>query len=216
MRLPSAESGLNLEGRLHLPDAGVPVPGLVVCHPYPPGGGSLLVKVVRAICREAPARGWAALRFNFRGVGRSDGTFDDGRGELDDVAGAWEWLGQRPEVDPSRRVLVGYSFGAAMALGFAQRLAAPPPLVLVAPPLGWSLDFTRQGDPPWLMVAGDQDEYCPAEQLRTLGASLGEGVTTEILGGVDHFFIGSEPCLTARVMEFVAGALEATAGGQKR
>src|SRR6266540_978811 len=110
---PSGE--LSLEGLLHLPEQ-TPAPGIVVCHPHPMYGGDMHNNVVDAICDTAVAEGIAALRFNFRGAGASEGRYDNGVGEQDDVRAALTYLRGLPEVDSARVALAGYSFGAAVAL----------------------------------------------------------------------------------------------------
>jgi len=82
-------------------------------------GGTMDNTIVVAVCRVLAARGWAALRFNFRGAGRSAGSFDEGCGETDDVAGAVGFLRAKAEVDASRLAVVGYSFGAGVGLRYA-------------------------------------------------------------------------------------------------
>jgi alpha/beta superfamily hydrolase len=100
--------GLTLEGLLHLPPV-TPCPGVVVAHPHPQYGGDMHNNVVHALCRAVNSVGAAALRFNFRGVGASEGSFDNGVGEQRDVAGALEYLRALPEIT-ARIALVGYSF----------------------------------------------------------------------------------------------------------
>ncbi|HWP99559.1 MAG TPA: CocE/NonD family hydrolase [Vicinamibacterales bacterium] len=129
-RIPSAD--LELEGRLHLPDGAGPFAGVVVCHPHPQYGGDMRNNVVMTVCAALTAGGFAALRFNFRGVGRSGGAFDGGRGEGLDAAAAVSHLAALPTIDATRMGLAGYSFGALAALAAADaRLRA---LALIAPP----------------------------------------------------------------------------------
>jgi alpha/beta superfamily hydrolase len=201
----SHASTIRLEGRWHRPRVARPVPGIVVCHPYPPGGGSLLVKIVRAVARRAAETGVAALRFNFRGVGLSQGEFEDGAGEVDDVAGALDWLTAQPEVDPARLAVVGYSFGAVMALRQAARDRRVGALALIGLPLAWYDDIPPADDRPRLFVAGDRDDYCPLEKLRQLVDGYGAELPVEvrILAGTDHFFLGREDELAEIVLEYL-------------
>jgi alpha/beta superfamily hydrolase len=146
---------VRLEGILHVLDGEGQWPAAVICHPHPLGGGTMHNSVVTAIARALVARGVLALRFNFRGVGRSGGLHDSGRGEQADVAGAMDWLLAQPEVDPWRVSLVGYSFGAWVGLMHAQsdpRIAAAAVVGLVA----WHYDaeFAQAHDPP---ISGDED-----------------------------------------------------------
>src|SRR5438093_13728759 len=130
-----ASGVLTLEGALNLPER-TPAPGIVVCHPHPMYGGDMHNNVVDAVCQTAAANGIVALRFNFRGAGGSEGIYDNGVGEQDDVGAALAYLRELPEVDGARVALAGYSFGAAIALqAVAGRLKAstqgplPPPLL---------------------------------------------------------------------------------------
>ncbi|SRR6266571_5425529 len=182
--------GLTLEAAIAVPvDAGA---GVVLCHPHPLYGGDMHNPVVvRAaeVCAEA---GLATLRFNFRGVGASSGTWDEGRGERDDVRAALERLGALL-VAPARAALVGYSFGAAMAAAVAATGAALSGLALLAPPLalkgldGFAPPTALDG--PLLLMAGTDDEYCPRERLEALGASL-PGSEVRLIEGANHFFFG--------------------------
>src|SRR5438093_13365536 len=110
-----ASGVLTLEGALNLPER-TPAPGIVVCHPHPMYGGDMHNNVVDAVCQTAAADGIVALRFNFRGAGGSEGSYDYGVGEQDDVGAALAYLRELPEVDGARVALAGYSFGAAIAL----------------------------------------------------------------------------------------------------
>jgi alpha/beta superfamily hydrolase len=143
--------------------------------------------------------GLATLRFNFRGVGRSAGTWDEGRGEQDDVRVALAHLAAA--LGPSASVaLAGYSFGAAMAAQVAAAGSALAGLLLIAPPLAMRSVPTQpaavQG--PVLVVAGKADSYCPATVLAGL-ARAWPAATVAVLDGADHFFVGGLEALDAAV-----------------
>ena len=146
--------------------------------------------VVRAaeVCREA---GLSTLRFDFRGVGASTGTFDDGRGEQDDLCAALDHLaGALPDGAPV--AALGYSFGAAVAarVGMRRSVAA---LALIAPALAMSapadLGDLATFDRPVLVVAGTADPYCPLEALERLARAVPHA-TVRTVDGADHFFLG--------------------------
>lgn len=200
-RLTISSGPLALEGMLQTPAGSGPFPAVVVCHPHPQYGGDMHNTVVTAIVRGVTARGMAALRFNFRGVGRSEGGYDGGRGEQDDVRAALACAAARPEVDAARLGLVGYSFGAVMAaLAADERVAA---LALIAPPLA----ATDLGDRlttfprPLLLLAGERDQFCPADALHRLAAQSRAELV--LVPGVDHFWFGQE----RRIEEAVGGFL---------
>ncbi len=189
---------LTLEGALHLP-ASTPAPGVVVCHPHPQMGGDMENNVVLAACGALVDRGFAALRFNFRGAGRSDGAFDQGEGERDDVRAALRHLASLPEVDAKRSGLIGYSFGAMVAAEVAGgHLRA---LALVSPPVSFA-DLRVAWGCPALVLGGDQDPIAPADRLRV--AAGGPGVELHIVSGADHSWGGFEDELGEALGEFFA------------
>ncbi len=199
--------GLKLEGLLQLPGVAQPAAGVVVCHPHPLYGGDMWNDVVEQVCRELLARGIAALRFNFRGTGGSEGEHSGGAGERDDVWAALDLLRSRPEIDRGRLGLAGYSFGAAVALNAGPAAGVRALAAISAPPR--MVDFTAlQGfEIPLLLVAGDQDEFAPAEQLRRLAIALGSRTQTVIVPGADHFWWGHSEELRESVGGFFADAL---------
>lgn len=197
--------GLALEGLLHLPDNGtVPFPGIVVCHPHPQYGGEMHNNVVYAICRAALEHGIAALRFNFRGVGGSAGSYDAGRGEREDAVAAITHLRSLPEIDTSRTALAGYSFGAAVAL----RVSDPDLRALIAvsaPTMGGGL--TVEAPCPVLFVSGDRDDYSDPAELRRMVEGMGERAALTVMPGVDHFWAGSDDRLKDAVSTFLSAHL---------
>lgn len=185
------EDGFLLEGIVEAPEAGAsPWPGVVVAHPHPLHGGSMDVSLVRRIAGELVQRGMVVLRFNFRGVGNSEGTFQGGDGEVSDVAAAVLALGSRPDVNRAQRALVGYSFGAWVGL---RHFANDPRLhgfVAVAmPPWHQSPQLLRDDDRPKYFIAGSEDDVAPIDALRplTLKAPHTELL---VLDGADHLFSG--------------------------
>lgn len=177
---------LELEAALHLP-ARVPAPGVVVCHPHPLYGGDMSNGVVSELCRVLSEDGIAVLRFNFRGVGASEGAYDHGRGEQDDARAALAVLAGRDEVDAARLGLAGYSFGAMVALEVARGAPGLRGLALVSPPVGAAGNLTLPAGMPVVVVCGDTDQFAPVRTLEAL-AEAGAGVRLEIVRGADHFW----------------------------
>ena len=201
VRIPSGD--LELEGILHVPDRDPPHAGIVVCHPHPQYGGDMHNNVVTVLCEALTERGIAALRFNFRGVGRSTGAYDGGRGEALDTAAALECLMGSEEIETTAVGAAGYSFGALTALAAADDRARA--LALVSPPLQW-LDrerFSGFGGP-LLLVAGDADHVTPEQPFRALAASLGDAAEAHIVAGADHSWWGHERELAGIAGEFFA------------
>ena len=203
---------LQLEGVIHTPTGEAsPSPGVVVCHPHSLHGGSRDVPVIAATARALAKRGMVSLRFNFRGVGRSEGSFGEGVAEVEDVAGAVDCLLAQDLVAKDEVYLMGYSFGAAVGLRHVEtdpRISAIAALCL---PLGsmtiGSLDneFWRGYARPKLFLAGDRDEICPLPELRSLVDELPEPKRLIVLDGADHFLWGREKEVADHIASYLAG-----------
>jgi uncharacterized protein len=153
--------------------------------------------VVVTAAAACAARGLATLRFNFRGVGASGGSWDEGRGEREDVRAALGYL-RAQLAAPPRTALAGYSFGALMAAGVAATGEPLAGLALIAPPLaaaGLPPGLVAVGGPT-LVVAGSDDHHCPQESLSRLTTSL-PGATVTVIDGSDHFFFAGLDVLEA-------------------
>lgn len=196
----------SLEAMLHLPNGAGPHAGAVVCHPHPLYGGDMHNSVVMVACAALTETGIAALRFNFRGVGGSSGEHDNGHGEVRDVVAALTHLATLPEIDPSRMGLIGYSFGAMMALAAAD--ARVQALVLVSPPArALTPDRLNAVHPAPLIVTGGRDHIAPPEALRRSLAALNRPVAVRVVGGADHSWYGYERDLAGALRPFLIRAL---------
>jgi len=191
----------SLEALLEYPRDGGPVGCAVLCHPHPVHGGTMQNKVVHTLSRSFVALEFASLRFNFRGVGQSDGEFDEGIGEIDDVLAAVLWLRNRYNDIPLW--LGGFSFGAAMAIHAA--VAAPVRgLVCVAPALyRFAGKQQQQPDCPWLIVQGDKDELVDINETIEYVNKLEPGPQLAVFPGGEHFFHGRLIELRDTVEEFI-------------
>ncbi len=186
---------LTLEGLLANP--GGKAPAAVVCHPHPMYGGSMFNNVVDAILSAMWQLGYATLRFNFRGVGASEGEHDGGPGEADDAGVAMAYLLSQPGVRKDGAVMAGYSFGAMVAVSAGYEHADVARIVAVALPLSMTQPRVPDGaSKPMLLVSGDHDSYSPVAGLTTLCEKIGKSAQFEIIEGADHFFGGSEPELS--------------------
>jgi len=162
----------------------------LICHPHPLYGGTMTNKVVHILARACNELGVPTVRFNFRGVGKSAGTHDDGQGETDDVLAMLQWTALRW---PNAKIwLTGFSFGAAMALRASLRAvtARPACLITVAPALRWLTQVHEAPPCPWLIVQGDQDELVDALAVQQWATSLQQSPQVTILPGAEHFFHG--------------------------
>jgi hypothetical protein len=157
---------LKLEGLLAKPEGDAVARGGVVCHPHPLYGGSMYNNVVDAVLAAMWKKQWATLRFNFRGVGASEGEHDGGAGEADDAAAAVAFLAGQTGVQKDGVVLAGYSFGSIAAMTAAPKISGLSALVLVALPLKMADAGALKGFAgPIVLAAGDGDMYCPVPQL---------------------------------------------------
>jgi alpha/beta superfamily hydrolase len=196
---------LTLEGMIAIPGGAGAHRAAVVCHPHPLYGGSMHNNVVDTVLEALHARGFATLRFNFRGVGQSEGEFDSGNGEADDAVAAIRLLTARKGVSAEGAVLAGYSFGAMTAVRAAAGAAEVAAIVTVALPLGM-IDPSALATitKPIVLLAGDQDSYCPANRLAELAERLGPSARLRIIPGADHFFGGREREIVVALVEELA------------
>jgi alpha/beta superfamily hydrolase len=191
----------NLEALLEAPQETDVVGCAVICHPHPLHGGTMQNKVSHTLARSFVGQGFIALRFNFRSVGESDGAFDEGRGELEDVFAAMDYLsGKKPDLP---LWVAGFSFGAAMAVrAAAERRTAG--LISIAPAVSWFAEsLPSQPDCPWLILQGDQDELVDVDETIAWVNGLEPGPELQILDGAEHFFHGKLLLLRDAVEAFV-------------
>jgi uncharacterized protein len=164
--------------------------GAVITHPHPLYGGSMDNNVVWAAAKAFGDRGWSTLRFNFRGVGASTGAYGEGLAEVDDVTHAVAYLAARVS---GPCFLVGYSFGAAVAARALLQGLEVAGAVLIAPPVAFmDMAFLPQTPGLSLVVAGDQDDFCPLGTLQNLFSRRQPPVDLKVVAGADHFFSGKE------------------------
>lgn len=193
-----------LEARLEVPRE-APRFRALVCHPHPLYGGTMDNKVVTTITRACRQAGGVALRFNFRGVGGSEGVHDNARGEVDDMLAAWDWLaGEYPELPAW---LAGFSFGSFVAAAGASRLQKPPVhLLLVAPPVH-HYDFAGLAVPgcPVTVLQGDDDEVVPAEEVHDWALASPWKPELVEFAGTGHFFHGKLNELKDEVLRCLEG-----------
>lgn len=159
----------------------------VVCHPHPLFGGTLHNHATYRLARAVRARGGASLRFNFRGVGRSQGDHDGGRGEADDVLAALAWL--RDRVPDAPILACGFSFGAFVAAQAGCREGTVRGLLLAGlAPRTLELDFIRACDKPIAGVQAAQDEFGGVDEVRLLMSGPAFPRRLEVVPGATHLF----------------------------
>jgi uncharacterized protein len=175
----------------------------IVCHPHPLFGGTMHNKVVFRIARAFQEAGFAVLRFNFRGTGRSHGEHDEGRGEQEDLRAAISFIEQKYE--GAELWLAGFSFGAAVMLRVACGEARVRALVAAGAPVS-KYDFSQliHCDRPKLFVQGALDEFGTPAELTHFVTRLDEPKTLKIIEGADHFFAGHLDELAQTISDFIA------------
>jgi len=181
--------GIQLEGLLSVQEAFPVKGGLVFCHPHPQYGGDMHNAVVATAVGAAFQEGFTTLRFNFRGVGGSEGSYGEGIGETEDVRAAVEYLISTMKTLDSNFIVGGYSFGARMSLPIAVRDDRIKGVVAVAPPLEMhDFGFLKGYQRKKLIIAGDQDLFCPVPSLEKWYEGLQEPKSLTVIKGADHFF----------------------------
>ena len=179
----------QLEAELSVPDAyqqGDPV--AVVCHPHSLYGGSLRNKVVHILADTLNDLRVASLRFNFRGVGKSEGEFNQGQGEQADLGATVNWLKEHFPTAPLW--LAGFSFGAFVAYR-AHRQVEAQRLLLVAPPVSlFGFGLPEPVTIPWVVIQGAEDEIVPAREVEQWVASQPNPPVFHLMAETSHFFHG--------------------------
>ncbi|HEX5433380.1 MAG TPA: alpha/beta fold hydrolase [Candidatus Angelobacter sp.] len=177
----------------------------LVCHPHPLYGGTVHNKVVYRAMKALNGFGFPVLRFNFRGAGLSEGEHDRGRGEVDDVRAALNWLDSEYHLPI---IFCGFSFGAATGL----RAACPDPRVVGLISLGtpvaaegrvYTYRFLQDCSRPKLFVSGALDQYSPQDKLRDVVSGAHEPKELLLIEGADHFFEGRLPELQHAIQSWV-------------
>lgn len=179
----------QIEALLEAPRVGDDRRIAVVCHPHPLHQGTMTNKIVHTLSRAMNELGMPAIRFNFRGVGASEGTFDGGIGETDDVLAVADWAAQR--YPGAELCLLGFSFGGMVAAR-AALTADPVQLVTVAPAASRMAELLgdRQPECPWLIVQGETDAVVPCAEAIAWFNGLTPGPELVVVPNTGHFFHG--------------------------
>jgi uncharacterized protein len=181
----------RIEGRYHHESApGAPI--AIILHPHPQFGGTMNNQIVYSLYYAFAQRGFSVIRFNFRGVGRSQGLFDNGPGELSDAATALDWM-QLANQDAKSCWIAGVSFGAWIAMQLLMRRPEIDGFISVAPPANlYDFSFLAPCPSSGLMIQGEKDRVVPGNAVKTLVDKLktqkGIVVTHEVVPGANHFF----------------------------
>ncbi len=191
---PAEHSEFLLRGPAGMIECAVDVPEedearrgtVIICHPHPEHGGTMHNKVVTITERSMRELGLRTVRFNFRGVGKSEGGFDDGYGETDDLFAVAEWV-RRTRPDDSLW-LAGFSFGSYITTRAALNLDTGY-LISIAPPVDrYAFDSLHHPECPWLVVQGDEDEVVNVDIVSNWAGKLKPPPQLMIMEDADHFF----------------------------
>ncbi len=211
-RVVTFSSGnLTIEGILDLPESSEKTPGVVVCHPHPRMGGSMANNVVMAVCYGLREAGIASLRFNFRGVGRSQGSYADGVGEKEDVKAAISFLSAQEGIDSGRLGLAGYSFGSRVALSLIgdddDKIKA---LALISPPAEMyrqEKEIKRFDRPKYVMIGSEDNFMMMVDVIPDFFRHMFDPREYMIVQGADHFWLDFEPEISKQMKSFFSMAL---------
>jgi alpha/beta superfamily hydrolase len=202
--LSRGQPAFLLEGVVHAPATANKAPVVILCHPQPASSDmhdSLLLELARVLAND----GMIALRFNFRGVGQSQGQQTDGRMEPLDVAGAIDCALAQPGADPAKVGLVGHAFGALMALTYAPFDLRVRTVVAISLPLyratrdGFHKGFER----PKLFVTGEFDEICPLYKLEPFVAQQTGPRGIKVITGARHLMRGYEAAGAGTIQKYL-------------
>jgi alpha/beta superfamily hydrolase len=159
----------------------------IICHPHPLYGGTMENKVVARTARYLSEARIEAVRFNFRGVGQSEGSFNEGRGERADLRAAVAYV---HDISPQAKLaVIGFSFGAWIALEVGERDSSLSALVGIAPPVRlFDFDFLKTSSKSKLIIYAENDQYTDAATIKAWLVDATGPIESVLIPGVDHFF----------------------------
>ena len=200
---------ITLEGIISTPNSiSGPFPGVVLCHPHPLFGESMDSHLMQSLSRMLASEGISTLRFNFRGVGGSDGTFDRGVGEQEDLKAAINTFKQWPGIKKNRIAVAGVSFGATVILDVLPKPNEVQALALVSPTASalQRSKLDKFGKSKQIIV-GDKDRLVPSGQLHDILSTMKSPVQYTVIAGADHTWSGYEDQLASQLTQFLTNAL---------
>jgi alpha/beta superfamily hydrolase len=203
-----ASSGV-LEGQISLNENEHRI-GILMCHPHPQLGGNMATNVIRFTYKFYHQKGWPVLRFNFRGVGESDGKYDNGIGEQEDIKAAMQFLLKEGPNPPKKIILIGYSFGAAIGAGIVEQTPEIIAYIGISHPMTYLANFTPllKFSKPKFLIMGDQDEFTKLDTFHEIYHQLPEPKDFYLFQGVDHFWSQAEDGLVKKIDEWITEFLK--------
>lgn len=196
----------RIEARYHHAEAS-DSPIALILHPHPQFGGTMNNQVVYTLYHTFAERGFSVLRFNFRGVGRSQGEFDQGIGELSDAASALDYL-QMLKPESKICFIAGFSFGAWIGMQLLMRRPEASGFISVAPPANmYDFSFLAPCPSSGLIINGESDRVAPPEDVEKLVEKLktqkGIEITHQLVPGASHFFDAQMETLVSSVEDYI-------------
>lgn len=200
----------RLEGRYqHQKKSGSPI--AIILHPHPNGGGNMNNRIVYDLFHTFERRGFSVLRFNFRGVGRSQGVYDGGIGELSDAASALDWM---QSFNPNAQTcwIAGYSFGAWIGMQLLMRRPEIDRFIAVAPPAHqFDFNFLAPCPSSGIIIQGEKDNVVPISSVDHLvdKLKLQKDITVDyhVMKDAGHFFQNEQADLDALIEDYIAREL---------
>jgi len=176
--------------------------GVVVTHPHSLYGGTMYNQVVETLVEVYQDKGFSTLRFNFRGVEGSEGSYDEGKGEQEDVRSALKYVYERGKRDVD---LTGYSFGAWVNAKINDSHSLCNRIVMISPPVAF-LDFTFLSYNPKIrfVVVGGKDNIAPADKITNVINTWNPKAHFEVIEGADHFYTGKIDSLKSILSRFIS------------
>tara|TARA_Y100000590_G_C15603008_1_gene970846 strand:- start:141 stop:785 length:645 start_codon:yes stop_codon:yes gene_type:complete len=199
----------TLEGIITIPNGNSKkFPAVLVGHPHPIFGGSMSSMVLQLISRTLDSSGIATMRFNFRGTGNSQGSFDQGKGEQDDLKAAWNVLRQWPGIDKNRLGLMGISFSSSVALGCIDKIKGISGLCIVSPPensiLKANLNKIKY---PSLVLTGSKDKVSKWDSVQEALNNMSPKTQLQVIENADHNWTHKENELASIVSQFFTDSI---------
>jgi len=176
--------------------------GVVITHPHPLYGGTMYNQVVKTLVEVYQNKAFSTLRFNFRGVEGSEGSYDEGKGEQEDVRSALKYVYERGKRDVD---LTGYSFGAWVNAKINDSHSLCNRIVMISPPVAF-LDFTFLSYNPKIrfVVVGGKDNIAPADKITNVINTWNPKAHFEVIEGADHFYTGKIDSLKSILSRFIS------------
>ncbi|MEZ4703835.1 MAG: CocE/NonD family hydrolase [Bdellovibrionota bacterium] len=177
-------------------------PLLILSQPHPEYAGSMDNKVIELVFRKACEKPWSVIRYNMRGVGRSEGTFDQGKGESEDLEALIDWAKTRIHVQKSSLRLLGYSFGSWVSARVNARRSDVDELFLIAPPVSLYAFPTLPNPDHVYVVAAERDELIPISAIEHF--CIQQNIShVEKVSGANHFFVGKTMGMMKQLEKFL-------------